>query len=61
MGRALTLRIPFMFNLRCLIKLTQIYIYIYISYEISTDVKASRDKFPSLISALSRIRKVSKP
>ena len=59
MGRALTLRIPFMFNLRCLIKLTQIYRYI--SYEISTDVKASRDKLPSLISTLSRIRKVSKP
>ena len=37
------------------------YIYIYLSYEIFTDIKASRDEFPSLISTLHRIRKVSKP
>ena len=79
MGRVLPLRIPVLFNLRCLMKLTQkkkqktknkkqtnkkkiyIYIYIYISYEIFTDIKASRDKFPSLVSTLYRIRKVSKP
>ena len=36
-------------------------IYVYISYEIFTDIKASRDKFPSLVSTLYRIRKVSKP
>ena len=38
-----------------------IYIYIHISYEIFTDIKASRDEFPSLVSTLYRIRKVSKP
>ena len=38
-----------------------IYIYVYVSYEIFTDIKASRDKFPSLVSTLYRIRKVSKP
>ena len=38
-----------------------IYIYIYLSYEIFTDIKASRDEFPSLVSTLYRIRKVSKP
>ena len=37
------------------------YIYIYLSYEIFTDIKASRDEFPSLVSTLYRIRKVSKP
>ena len=36
-------------------------IYIYLSYEIFTDIKASRDEFPSLVSTLYRIRKVSKP
>ena len=36
-------------------------IYIYISYEIFTDIKASGDKFPSLVSTLYRIRKVTKP
>ena len=73
MGRVLSLRIPVLFNLRCLMKLTQKTknkktkkqkkqkIYIYISYEIFTDIKASRDKFPSLVSTLYRIRKVSKP
>ena len=64
MGRVLPLRIPVLFNLRCLTKLTQkknICIYIYISYEIFTDIKAGRDKFPSLVSTLCRIRKVSKP
>ena len=30
-------------------------IYVYISYEIFTDIKASRDKFPSLVSTLYRI------
>ena len=35
--------------------------YVYVSYEIFTDIKASRDKFPSLVSTLYRIRKVSKP
>ena len=39
----------------------KIYIYIYLSYEIFTDIKASRDEFPSLVSTLYRIRKVSKP
>ena len=34
---------------------------IYISYEIFTDIKASGDKFPSLVSTLYRIRKVTKP
>ena len=38
-----------------------IYIYTHISYEIFTDIKASRDEFPSLVSTLYRIRKVSKP
>ena len=38
-----------------------IYIYIYLSYEIFTDIKASRDEFTSLVSTLYRIRKVSKP
>ena len=65
MGRALSLRIPVLLNLRFLMKLTQkkiyVYIYIYMSYEIFTDIKASRDKFPSLVSTLYRIRKVSKP
>ena len=74
MGRVLSLRIPVLFNLRCLMKLTQKTknkkqkkqnnnkkIYIYISYEIFTDIKAGRDKFPSLVSTLYRIRKVSKP
>ena len=37
------------------------YIYIYLSYEIFTDIKASRDEFPSLVSTLYQIRKVSKP
>ena len=37
------------------------FIYMYISYEIFTDIKAGRDKFPSLVSTLCRIRKVSKP
>ena len=36
-------------------------IYIYLSYEIFTDIKASRDEFTSLVSTLYRIRKVSKP
>ena len=66
MGRVLSLRTPIMFNLRCLMKLTQKKkkkknIYMDISYEIFTDIKASRDKFPSLVSTLYRIRKVSKP
>ena len=59
MGRALSLRIPVLFNLRCLMKLTQKKKYI--SYEIFTDIKASRDKLPSLVSTLYRIRKVNKP
>ena len=37
------------------------HIYIYLSYEIFTDIKASRDEFTSLVSTLYRIRKVSKP
>ena len=66
MGRVLSLRIPVLFNLRCSMKLTQKknkkkQKYIYISYEIFTDIKASRDKFSSLVSTLYRIRKVSKP
>ena len=56
MRRALSLRIHVLFNLRCLMKPTQKSI----SCEIFTDVKASRDKFPSLFSTLYRIRKVSK-
>ena len=32
-----------------------------IYYEILTDIKAGRDKFPSLVSTLYRIRKVNKP
>ena len=51
-GRALTLRIPFMFNLRYLMKPTQ---KNKISCEIFTGVKASRDKFLSLFSTLYRI------
>ena len=58
MGRALSLRIPVLFNLRCLMKLTQKKIYT-IYYEILTDIKAGRDKFPSLVSTLYRIRKVN--
>ena len=42
-------------------KKKKIYIYIYLSYEIFTDIKASRDEFTSLVSTLYRIRKVSKP
>ena len=69
MGRVLPLRIPVLFNLRCLMKLTQKKKQnktkqkkkIYISYEIFTDIKASGDKFPSLVSTLYRIRKVTKP
>ena len=38
-----------------------IYIFIYLSCEIFTDIKASRNEFPSLVSTLYRIRKVSKP
>ena len=63
MGRVLPLGIPVLFNLRCLMKLTQKTKnkkkqkqkkYIYISYEIFTDIKADRDKFPSLVSTLCR-------
>ena len=54
MRRALSLRIHVLFNLRCLMKPMQKII----SCEIFTDVKASRDKFPSLFSTLYRIRKV---
>ena len=32
-----------------------------ISYEIFTDIKASRDKFPFRVGTLYRLRKVSKP
>ena len=61
MGRALSLRIPVLFNLRCLMKLTQKKKNIYIIYyEIPTDIKAGRDKFPSLVSTLCRIRKVNR-
>ena len=60
MGRELSLRIPVLFNLRCLMKLTQKKIYT-IYYEILTDIKAGRDNFPSLVSTLYRIRKVNKP
>ena len=42
-------------------KYIYIYIFIYLSCEIFTDIKASRDEFPSLVSTLYRIRKVSKP
>ena len=45
----------------CMYIYIYIYIYIYLFYEIFTDIKASRDEFPSLVSTLYRIRKVSKP
>ena len=54
MGRALTLRIPFMFNLRCLMKLTQkkniyIYIYIYLTRYPPTSRRAGINFLPSLV------------